>query len=85
VGLADSAPAVTQALVELRDHLAGTATKVVLAPGDAAFFDNYRLVHGREPFVARYDGQDRWLKRLNLIRDIRRLHIAAGTRSRIVT
>jgi hypothetical protein len=24
------------------------------------------VVHGREPFQARYDGTDRWLKRVNV-------------------
>ncbi|QMU70179.1 hypothetical protein GXP74_20055 [Streptacidiphilus sp. P02-A3a] len=33
--------------------------KVVLEPGDAIFLDNYRVVHGREPFQPRYDGTDR--------------------------
>jgi len=45
---------------------------VVLRPGDLAFIDNYRVVHGRKPFKARYDGRDRWLKRINITRDIRK-------------
>lgn len=45
---------------------------VVLRPGDALFVDNRRVVHGRAPFRARYDGADRWLKRINVMRDIRR-------------
>jgi Fe(II)/alpha-ketoglutarate-dependent arginine beta-hydroxylase len=64
--------------------LSDSVERVVLAPGDAVFVDNYRVVHGREPFNARYDGHDRWLKRLNLIRDIRRIYAASPTRSRIV-
>lgn len=58
--------------------------RVVLAPGDAVFVDNYQVVHGREPFTPRYDGQDRWLKRLNLIRDVRRIYATSDRRSRIV-
>ncbi len=46
-------------------------TGVVLQPGDIAFIDNFRAVHGREPFTARYDGTDRWLKRLNISRNLR--------------
>ena len=44
---------------------------VRLQPGDIAFIDNYRAVHGRESFRARYDGTDRWLKRLNITRNLR--------------
>ena len=39
---------------------------VVLWPGDIAFISNLRAVHGQEPFDARYDGTDRWLKRLKI-------------------
>lgn len=46
-------------------------TRIVLRPGDIAFIDNFRAVHGREPFTARYDGTDRWLKRLNISRNLR--------------
>lgn len=45
---------------------------VVLEPGDICFIDNYRMVHGRKPFQARYDGTDRWLRRLNVTRDSRK-------------
>jgi L-asparagine oxygenase len=44
---------------------------VVLRPGDCCFIDNLRAVHGRSPFEARFDGKDRWLKRLNITRDLR--------------
>jgi Fe(II)/alpha-ketoglutarate-dependent arginine beta-hydroxylase len=44
----------------------------VLEPGDFIFIDNYRTVHGRKPFKARYDGKDRWLKRINITKDLRK-------------
>ncbi|WP_199442868.1 guanitoxin biosynthesis L-enduracididine beta-hydroxylase GntD [Umezawaea beigongshangensis] len=47
-------------------------TGVVLKPGDVCFVDNYRVVHGRKPFRARFDGTDRWLRRLNVTRDLRK-------------
>ncbi|MFD0884204.1 guanitoxin biosynthesis L-enduracididine beta-hydroxylase GntD [Streptosporangium algeriense] len=47
-------------------------TGVVLKPGDIFFLDNYRVVHGRKPFRARFDGTDRWLRRLNVTRDLRK-------------
>ena len=47
-------------------------TEVVLQPGQVLFVDNYKAVHGRKPFRARYDGTDRWLKRINIARDLRK-------------
>ncbi|MDB1088331.1 guanitoxin biosynthesis L-enduracididine beta-hydroxylase GntD [Streptomyces sp. ACA25] len=47
-------------------------TGVTLTPGDICFLDNYRVVHGRKPFRARFDGTDRWLRRLNVARDLRK-------------
>lgn len=45
---------------------------LVLKPGDFVFMDNYRVVHGRRSFRARYDGKDRWLKRISVTRDLRK-------------
>jgi Fe(II)/alpha-ketoglutarate-dependent arginine beta-hydroxylase len=44
--------------------------------GDFCFLDNYRVVHGRKPFKARHDGTDRWLKRVNVVRDLRKSRTA---------
>jgi hypothetical protein len=46
--------------------------EVVLQPGDYLFIDNYRAVHGRNAFKAMYDGTDRWLKRANITRNLRK-------------
>lgn len=46
--------------------LDGNLRDVVLSPGDILILDNRRAVHGRRPFRARYDGRDRWLKRVNV-------------------
>ncbi|MEV4015116.1 TauD/TfdA family dioxygenase [Nonomuraea angiospora] len=75
----------SQAIEATHELLCDAVERVVLRPGDAVFIDNYRIVHGREPFHARYDGNDRWLKRLNLIRDVRRIYAGNGARSRIIT
>jgi Fe(II)/alpha-ketoglutarate-dependent arginine beta-hydroxylase len=45
---------------------------VALQPGDYCFIDNYKVVHGRKPFQARFDGTDRWLKRACITRDLRK-------------
>ncbi|CAA9483719.1 MAG: putative oxygenase (putative secreted protein) [uncultured Rubrobacteraceae bacterium] len=47
-------------------------TGVALQPGDCLFIDNYKAVHGRSSFKARFDGTDRWLKRINITRDLRK-------------
>jgi L-asparagine oxygenase len=39
---------------------------VALRAGDLLVLNNARAVHGRVPFQARFDGTDRWLKRLNV-------------------
>jgi Fe(II)/alpha-ketoglutarate-dependent arginine beta-hydroxylase len=52
--------------------LNANSSEVALQPGDMLFVDNYRAVHGRKPFKAKYDGTDRWLKRINIARDLRK-------------
>lgn len=56
-------------------------SEVVLRPGDFLFVDNYRAVHGRKSFKARYDGADRWLKRVNVTRDLRKSRDSRETSS----
>jgi L-asparagine oxygenase len=60
------------AMTALSEALAKAEQDALLAPGDVLFIDNYRAVHGRRPFTARYDGTDRWLKRISVSRDLRR-------------
>jgi hypothetical protein len=45
---------------------------LVLEPGQVVFIDNYRVVHGRKPFIPKFDGNDRWLKRINITLDLRK-------------
>jgi Fe(II)/alpha-ketoglutarate-dependent arginine beta-hydroxylase len=59
---------------------------VVLRPGDFLFLDNYKVVHGRKPFEARYDGTDRWLKRACITRDLRKSRDArTSAQSHVIT
>jgi Fe(II)/alpha-ketoglutarate-dependent arginine beta-hydroxylase len=55
-----------------------------LASGDFCFLDNFRAVHGRKPFKPRYDGTDRWLKRLNISCDLRKSRAARMPGSRAI-
>lgn len=71
------------ALDALKASVNASLTGFALAPGDLCFIDNYKVVHGRSAFRARYDGTDRWLRRLNITRDLRKsrdLRLAAGSR-----
>lgn len=52
---------------------------LILQPGDIAFLDNYKVVHGRKSFKAMFDGNDRWLKRVNVTRDLRKSRSARPT------
>jgi len=68
---ADSEPA-QKALCSLTAALERSLVDVLLHPGDVCFIDNYKAVHGRKPFRAHFDGKDRWLKRINVARDLRK-------------
>lgn len=61
-----------RALDSLAESVDSALSGIVLRPGDICFIDNYRAVHGRKAFRARFDATDRWLRRLNIARDLRR-------------
>ncbi|MFC0096759.1 guanitoxin biosynthesis L-enduracididine beta-hydroxylase GntD [Micromonospora marina] len=65
-------PVAAEALRRICAAIDGSLQEVALAPGEILFIDNFRAVHGRRPFQARYDGRDRWLKRVNITRDLRK-------------
>lgn len=60
------------ALDRLMAELLRVQRDVAVAPGSLLIVDNYKAVHGRRPFAARYDGTDRWLKKLTVSRNLRR-------------
>lgn len=68
----EGSPEAQQALDALVARIGDVIEDCVLEPGDFCFIDNYQGVHGRRPFHARFDGTDRWLKRINLTRDLRK-------------
>jgi Fe(II)/alpha-ketoglutarate-dependent arginine beta-hydroxylase len=67
------AQAALEALIRI---IEGRIGDMVLQAGDFCFFDNCKSVHGRKPFKARFDGTDRWLKRINITRDLRKSRTA---------
>ncbi|MEN3586572.1 guanitoxin biosynthesis L-enduracididine beta-hydroxylase GntD [Streptomyces sp. ZYX-F-203] len=65
-------PDAERALRALMAELERVQLSVVVEPGSLLIVDNYLAVHGRKPFPARYDGSDRWLKRMVVSRDLRK-------------
>jgi alpha-ketoglutarate-dependent taurine dioxygenase len=55
------------ALDELIIAISKSTDKVALQTGDLMVIDNRKTVHGRLPFQPRYDGMDRWVKRLMVV------------------
>ncbi|MFD1539771.1 guanitoxin biosynthesis L-enduracididine beta-hydroxylase GntD [Nonomuraea guangzhouensis] len=74
-----------KALAALAATVDAAMTGVVLEPGDVCVIDNYKAVHGRKPFRPRFDGTDRWLRRLNVARDLRKSReFRLDARSRVI-
>ncbi len=72
-GVADPADVqASAALTRFTTEIERQLRDVVLRPGDVCILDNYKVAHGRRPFPARYDGTDRWLKRVCVTRDLRK-------------
>lgn len=81
----DSDPEAQQSLNSLIRLIDSCIDDCVLRPGEVCLIDNYNTVHGRKPFKAKYDGNDRWLKRINITRDLRKsCGSHAATSSRIL-
>ncbi|GLZ31520.1 L-asparagine oxygenase [Lentzea sp. NBRC 105346] len=65
-------PEAAEALRVLVSRLDAALSAVPLGAGDLLVVDNYKAVHGRSEFTARFDGTDRWLKKVVVTRDLRR-------------
>jgi len=66
--MSGTTPCAQAALDSLHRAAKQSTKKVVLETGDLLVVDNDYAVHGRTPFVPRYDGTDRWLKRALVVR-----------------
>ncbi len=80
----DDDPEAQEALDALVEQIDTNLKDLTLKSGDICFIDNYRVVHGRKPFTARYDGNDRWLKRLNIVRDLRKSRSSRGSAQSLI-
>ncbi len=78
-------PEAKEALAAIIELVGESLIEVALNPGEIIIIDNYEVVHGRRAFEARFDGTDRWYKRINVIRDIRRCNqVLESKRSRVI-
>jgi L-asparagine oxygenase len=57
-----------RALEEMRNAVNNSIQEVVLKTGDLMIINNDTTVHGRRPFQPRYDGTDRWIQRMLVVR-----------------
>lgn len=74
-----------EALEAIIESLDAQLTDVALNAGDLLIVDNYKAVHGRAAFEARFDGTDRWLKKAVVTRDLRKSReFRAGADGRIL-
>jgi len=69
-GSDDSRLQAERALQEMRDAVNSSTKEVVLKTGDLLVINNDCTIHGRKPFQPRYDGTDRWVQRMLVIRDM---------------
>ncbi len=58
------------AVAALEEALGRCAQRVLLGSGDLLLIDNRRSVHGRSAFRPAYDGTDRWIQRVLLLRQL---------------
>ncbi len=69
--MAGLTPPARAALAAVKRAAKRACRSVPLAAGDLLVIDNDRAAHGRSAFTPRYDGRDRLLKRVYLVRDLR--------------
>ncbi|UAA37215.1 TauD/TfdA family dioxygenase [Paraneptunicella aestuarii] len=60
------------ALDYLNKEIESKLIEIPIQAGDICYLDNFKWVHGRKPFVANFDGNDRWLKRINITQDLKK-------------
>ncbi|HDR7761770.1 TauD/TfdA family dioxygenase [Bacillus cereus] len=62
----------------LKKELLNASIGVILQKGELLIVDNKKAIHARTEFVPKYDGEDRWLQRMFVVRDI---HASVASRS----
>lgn len=65
-------PVAQKAVEALRQAAVAASSTIALQEGDLLFVDNHYSFHGRTSFRPRWDGNDRWLMRTFVTRDLAR-------------
>jgi len=60
----------SRALTVFSEAIENCKQTFLLSTGNIAIIENWKVVHGRTPFVPKYDGTDRWLKRVMVRRSM---------------
>ncbi len=63
-------PAAARALEAIEQVIHETSRTVAIEPGCLLILDNRRCVHARSMFAAKFDGSDRWLRRMHILRTL---------------
>lgn len=74
--------AAESALDALHAELERIQHEIVVSAGTLLILDNHMAAHGRKSFTAKYDGTDRWLRKLIVGRNLRRSRTNAAAQSR---
>ena len=82
LGLTEEA---NQAITALKKIIDKHQKGVVLEPGNLLIVDNLRALHGRTIFKAYFDGQDRWLQRLYVSRNLTRANMQFSKSERVIS
>lgn len=78
---ADGDTAAAEALMALHAELDRVQHSITVGAGTLLILDNHVAAHGRQSFTPRYDGTDRWLRKLIVSRNLRRSRTDALTGS----
>jgi alpha-ketoglutarate-dependent taurine dioxygenase len=63
-------PEAQEALEILSELISKNLSEVTIEPGSLLILDNRHCVHARSVFNAQFDGQDRWLRRMHIVRSL---------------
>ncbi|WP_327119837.1 TauD/TfdA family dioxygenase [Nocardia sp. NBC_01730] len=81
----DDVDGISEAVEALRRVIDESLIHLPLRSGDFLVLDNRRAVHGRSSFTPTYRGTDRWLKRLNITRNLERSrHLRRSALDRVI-
>lgn len=63
-------PSAEIALKKFDEAVKKSIKEIILETGDLLILNNNKVIHGRKPFQARYDGTDRWVQRMLVVKNL---------------